>query len=319
MPSENKTSIEVIIMTGATGVGKSSLLYSLKDDLPIEIICADSRQIYQDMMIGAASPTAYEKNIFPHHFFNFLSPAKKYSAGEFASNVKKVVPEIKDRNNIPIIIGGTFFYIKSLLDGLAPEVPISEEVDSFVDHLALDVVYTKLFELDKKAALALDRQNSHRVRRALKYCLASGSSFSDALRTGGLWNIWDFHFYWIDMERKDLYEKINNRVKKMFRDGFIAEIQNLLKKGFSMKDPGFNTIGYKETLLHAEKKKIDLVYFSGEKLPEQADLEDEIARKTRHFAKRQLTWFRNERRLKKIDYFHSLSQISDKIKKIAAR
>ncbi|MDH4199520.1 MAG: tRNA (adenosine(37)-N6)-dimethylallyltransferase MiaA [Spirochaetia bacterium] len=298
----------VIVLTGPTGSGKSSALYGLPENMPIEIINADSRQIYKYMKIGTALPSSFELRRFPHHMFSFLEPSLPFSAGQFAAMSKNLILEIHGRQRIPVIIGGTFFYIRALWDGLIKPVAIAPAIEARVGALSLEEAYNLLQKTDPQRAKKIFMGDEYRVRRSLMICLAANAKISDLEKSGGIYDQYKFHSYYMDMDRKQLYERINQRVLKMFQEGLIAEIYELFEMGYSGKDPAMNSIGYKELL--SIKNKYNL---QSQTWPESVRGEaiSVISKATRNFAKRQLTWFRNENRLKKVDHAHAVSQLSE--------
>lgn len=298
----------IFILTGPTGVGKSQLLYSLPPELPLEIINADSRQVYRYMKIGTALPSEAEQKKFPHHLFSFLDPGESFSAGQFAKKCKELINGLLSKNKIPFIVGGTFFYIRALWDGLMDSVEISQEANERVKALCLEDAYLLLKQRDPKRAAEISSSDDYRIRRSLLINLSTGTTLSEFEKKGGIYSQYQFKAYYLDMDRALLYERINKRVENMFKEGLLEEFYALQDRGYGSEDPGLRSIGYQELFLI--QKKFGL---KNKEWPEQAQKEaiSVISQASRRFAKRQLTWFRNESRLKRIDHVHALSLISD--------
>ena len=297
----------VIVVTGPTGSGKSHIIYSLSKNYPVEIINADSRQIYRHMNIGTAMPDQNQMQHFPHHLFSFLDPSQPFSAGQYLHMCQKAIDEIHGRNRIPVIVGGTFFYIKSLWDGLIENIEIPEGIREYVLKLNKDNAYTLLTQRDPERAKKLFISDEHRVKRSLMLLLSTNRKISDLERSGGIYTKYTFHSFYIDMERSVLYNQINERVKIMFEKGLLEEVKKLCEMGYTISDPGLNAIGYKEILQIRDAYKLDLNTWS---TTLHSEVIEKISQATRNFAKRQLTWFRNEPRLKRIDPVRAISLLS---------
>lgn len=293
----------VIVITGATACGKSSLALELAKQFDLEIIGADSRQIYKGLIIGTASPTEADKKLIPHHLFNFLEPTKQFSAGLFIRACREIIEQVHSRGKTPLLVGGAFFYIKALWDGLLQEPETPDELKSEVFNLQLPEVLRQLKKFDQISFDKIQHQNDHRLRRALLISRAGNKPFSSYQPEGGLFNHYRFQNFYLARDREEIYQRINKRVRRMFREGLLDEVR-WLQDNYANTCPAMNTIGYKQFI----SKPVDEVTSLG-----LNEIETEIARLTRNFAKRQLTWFRNETRLKRIDYNMGISQISENI------
>lgn len=298
----------VIVLTGATGSGKSAFLYQHLQGQPLEVIGADARQIYRYMKIGTAMPSKDQLEMFPHHLFHFLEPSQKFSAGEFVKKTKALIPEIHQRKKIPIIIGGTFFYIKSLWDGLSQEPSISNEIKNYVESLTIAETRLQLKEKDVVSFQKISASDKYRLSRALMVSLSGEKPFSAYTLEGGIYHDYYFYSCYLQKPRKQLYADINLRTQNMFEEGLLDEVKELLKQGFNLKTAGIKSIGYKEIferITHLAKNdwaQEDYQTTMIEILQNLSQIEinqikDDIAQKTRNYAKRQLTWFRNEPRL----------------------
>ncbi|MCK5457396.1 MAG: tRNA (adenosine(37)-N6)-dimethylallyltransferase MiaA [Melioribacteraceae bacterium] len=297
----------VIVIVGATGSGKTSLSLKLAAKLNTEIISADSRQIYKILDIGTAKPLKEELNQIKHHFIDSLNPDEPFNVSKYEDASLKIIDELHQKDKIPIVVGGSGLYIKALVDGLFNEVDTDEEFRrKLIDErekFGNEYLYQKLIAVDKESANTMLPQNWKRVIRALEVFHLTGEP------------IWKFHAEHkrevdieflqngLQWERELLYQNINNRVDKMIFDGLVDEVKSILGKGYSSNLNSLNTVGYKEII----------AYLNGEcDLDRAVEL---IKRNTRHYAKRQMTWFRKDERIKwfEIDQEEDLEKIADSI------
>lgn len=266
-------------MVGATGIGKSALSLELAERFDAEIIGVDSRQVYKDFCIGTAQPDALSLKRVPHHLVNFLEPEKTFSAGAFCRAVKNLLTENPQKNFI--LVGGTGLYIQSLFLGLPKIPPVPEEIRNRLEILVEKEgpvsLYQKACVVDPELAETVEPNNTKRLVRILEVFEATGRKLSEFQkeREGGIGN---YPVFWLQRDREVLYDRINARVDQMMRDGWLEEIRELEKK-VPLAAPAWQSLGYRELL--------------GAKTPAQVQsvLED-VKRKTRNYAKRQLTWFR---------------------------
>jgi tRNA dimethylallyltransferase len=266
-------------MVGATGIGKSALSLELAERFDAEIIGVDSRQVYKDFCIGTAQPDALSLKRVPHHLVNFLEPEKTFSAGAFCRAVKNLLTENPQKNFI--LVGGTGLYIQSLFLGLPKIPPVPEEIRNRLEILVEKEgpvsLYQKACAVDPELAETVEPNNAKRLVRILEVFEATGRKLSEFQkeREGGIGN---YPVFWLQRDREVLYDRINARVDQMMRDGWLEEIREL-EKTVPLAAPAWQSLGYRELL--------------GAKTPAQVQsvLED-VKRKTRNYAKRQLTWFR---------------------------
>lgn len=298
----------VIVLTGPTGVGKTAVLESL-EAAPFEIVNCDSRQIYAKMEIGTDLPPASLQQRFPHHLYGWLDPSQKYSAGRFVKDAKNLIEKIHQRGKIPLLCGGTFFYVKALWDGIIEEPQIESEVLAKVEAMTNQEARARLQEVDPLGCQKIEANDVYRNKRALMVYLSAGRPISTFQRKGGLYTQFDFQSYYLDDHRDAIYQRINLRVQKMFEAGFLDEVQRLKQEGYNADSPGLRTIGYKEAL-KMERTHGEMEHWSEEIIN---NLIKEISQSTRRYAKRQLTWFRHEKRLKRIDHRHLFYQLSEEI------
>lgn len=266
-------------LTGATGIGKSQLSLSLAERFDAELIGMDSRQIYKGFVIGTAQPSACDRNRVRHHLVDFLSPMQSYSAGEFCRDVKQILEENPEKNFI--LVGGTGLYLQSLVLGL-PKIPkideaIRTQYERMAEEQGVDTLYKMALEIDPESVQKLEGYNVQKIIRILEVWKTTGEKLSELQknREGGIGEI---PVYWLNRSRENLYARINARVDKMMHDGWLQEIHELAKK-VPIEAPAWQSLGYRELLCAKSDSEI-------------AKILEEVKKKTRNYAKRQLTWFR---------------------------
>lgn len=268
---------KIIVITGPTGVGKTKLSVSLAKKLDAEIINADSMQIYKDLNIGTAKITEDEKEGIPHHLFDIKNVNEDYSIYDYQIDARNKIKDITSRNKRIIFVGGTGLYIKSALYDYKLN---KENINDNYDNLSCEELYNKLIKLDKN--IVIDKNNKRRLIRALNYYKENNKSISDN-KTNKL--LYDVIVIGLTTSRDRLYDIINSRVDKMIDNGLIKEVKYFYDKKIYTK-PLINGIGYKELYK----------YFDNEiSLEESIDL---IKKNSRHYAKRQYTFFNNQMNVK---------------------
>jgi len=280
---------KMIILTGPTAVGKTELSIRLAKEIGGEIISADSMQVYRGMDIGTAKITKEEMQGVPHHLIDCFEPDEEFNVAIFQELARKAAKEIADRGNIPILAGGTAFYIQALLYGI--DFNEEEHDDSFrnamyeiaVDEEGRKKLHSRLCEVDPEYADTVHYNNCKRVVRALEYHHYTGRKFSEYNEEQRKRKAeYDFCYFVLNDGREHLYERINKRVDVMVENGLLLEVQSLKEKGYAADLVSMQGVGYKEIIQ----------FLNGEiTLEESLEL---IKKNTRHFAKRQLTWFRKE-------------------------
>jgi tRNA dimethylallyltransferase len=279
-----------IVLVGPTGAGKTELSILIASEIPVEIVSADSRQIYKYMDIGTAKPSNQILSEIRHHFINILEPDQNYSAGQFGLQARAVIDEIFQGNRTPLIVGGSGLYIKALLNGFFEGDIRDEKIrNSLEKRLAREgsqTLYEELIKLDRAAAMKIHPNNSQRIIRALEVCLAANEKFSDLQRK----KLPKVNFrtlkFGINKPRAQLYEDINRRVDQMFNNGLVEEVKGLLGKGYKKSLNSLNSVGYKEVIDYLEGS-IDF-----------ETCVDLVKQNSRRYAKRQLTWFRADHGIK---------------------
>ncbi|MCU7817962.1 MAG: tRNA (adenosine(37)-N6)-dimethylallyltransferase MiaA [gamma proteobacterium symbiont of Lucinoma myriamae] len=278
-----------VFIMGPTASGKTDLAIELVKHYPFEIISVDSALIYKGMNIGTAKPTKEELAVAPHHLIDFLDPAQSYSTAAFRADALQAMEDIHARNKIPLLVGGTMLYHRSLLYGLS-ELPKADDLiraklqDEAEVHGA-EFMHQKLAAIDQQAAKKIHPNDPQRVQRALEVYEISGKSMTQLQQENLAEALpWDTYKIIIAPESRDLLrERIAIRFKQMIEQGFIEEVQGLFKRGdLDLSLPSMRAVGYRQVW----------EYLQGKMNKEQM-IERGITI-TRQFAKRQMTWLRRE-------------------------
>ena len=272
-----------MVLFGPTAVGKTALTEELFSK-GFEIINADSVQVYRYLDIASAKPEKELVEKIPHHLVDIRFPWEQYNSGDFCKDAERLIKEINERGNIPLITGGTAYYFKQLLYGPSstPESnpKTREEIQRTIDDIGLDKAYEMLMSLDMEAAKKIDKNDRYRISRALEVIKDTGrplSSFpvSDTLRE-------DIAFVIIGLkrEKKELEDRIRKRVDIMFDSGAVREMKTLLSMGADLSWPGMQGIGYREWFNAMESGEVNI-----------SIIKDMIIRSSIKYAKRQMTFF----------------------------
>ena len=275
-------------LVGATGIGKSNLSLALAEHYDAEIIGVDSRQVYRGFCIGTAQPDAASLARVKHHLVDFLDPMQSFSAGAFCAAVKGLLADNPQKNYI--LVGGTGLYLQSLMLGLPkiPAVPegVRRELEEFAQSQGADNLYKMAMEMDPELAQNVEPNNVQRLIRIVEVFKATGRRLSEYQkeREGGMGEL---PVFWLQRDRDTLYKRIDERVDQMMKDGWLEEAQEL-SKTVPLSAPAWQSLGYRE-LLQAQNAS------------EMAKVVEEVKKKTRNYAKRQLTWFRGQMNCTSID------------------
>lgn len=279
----------LIILTGPTAVGKTKASIGLAKAVDGEIISADSMQVYRHMDIGSAKIKPEEMEGIPHHLIDVLEPDDEFHVVKFQQLAKKAMREIWERGHIPIVTGGTGFYIQALLydidfDENEKEDACRKELEAYAKEHGAEALHEKLAFVDPASAEMIHPNNIKRVIRALEFYEQTGKRISEHNETQRQSESpYAFAYFVLTDDRAHLYERINRRVDQMIEEGLVNEVQALKDKGYTKQLVSMQGLGYKEIL----------DYLDGNCTLEEAIYT--IKRDTRHFAKRQLTWFKRER------------------------
>ncbi|MEN3026626.1 MAG: tRNA (adenosine(37)-N6)-dimethylallyltransferase MiaA [Chlorobiota bacterium] len=277
----------VLFLVGPTASGKTATILRLAEELPLEVISADSRQIYRYLDIGTAKPTVEERQRVPHYCVDIRNPDETYSAGEFAADALRLIPEIWARGKLPCIVGGSGFYVHAVYYGLFEQPPlpllreIRQQLQLRLEQEGREALYAELQRVDPVLAARYTDRNPRRLMRALEFYYATGIPLS---RAHQLYPPRErsFRALWVglQLDRRELYERINRRAEWMWYNGLVEETRSVLAMGYTLEAPGLNTHGYKECVEYLQGH-----LSAGEALKR-------MQHRTRQYAKRQLTWFR---------------------------
>jgi tRNA dimethylallyltransferase len=276
----------LLVLSGPTASGKTSLALSLARILPLEIVSADSLQVYRGMDIGTAKPSLEERREVPHHLIDVADPDEEYNAGRFVAEADAAIRGIRERGRFPLVAGGTGMYIRALLRGLDP-LPKDDAVRARLarrwEEEGGEALFSELRSVDPVSAAAVHPSDRVRVLRALEVAEIAGAPPSALKRRwDGAAATYRILFLSLSTDRERLYRRIDARVEGMFRKGLVDEVRGLLSKGYSPELKPMKALGYRHVVSHLH---------GGVPLPEAIA---EMKRDTRRYAKRQITWLRRE-------------------------
>jgi tRNA dimethylallyltransferase len=278
-----KTNRPLIAIVGPTGIGKSSLALYLADVLPVEVVSADSRQIYKGMDIGTAKVTPEEQARVPHHLIDILSPDEGFSLAQYQERAYRALAGITRRERLPLLVGGTGQYVRAVLQGwriprVPPDPELRAELYAEAEKQGAPALYQRLLDLDPDAAAFVDARNVRRVVRALEVCIKSGRPFSE--QRGSDPPPYNVLQVGLTMDREALYARVDARIESMIERGLVQEVQSLIEAGYSWSLPAMSSLGYIQLKGHLE---------GTESLAESVAA---IKRDTRRFIRQQYNWFR---------------------------
>jgi len=283
----------VIVITGPTCSGKSYLGLKFAQLINGEIISADSRQIYKRLNIGTAKPTSEELQKVKHHFIDILNPDEDYDANKFSIDAENVIDDIHKRKKTAIVTGGSGLYVKALIDGIVDSADKDEnlriELLAKKEKYGNEFLYNELLKVDPISAEKMLPQNWKRVIRALEVFNLTGKPIHHHHSSQNKNSKFSFYQIGLNWEREVLYTRIEERIDKMIEDGLVDEVMGILNDCYNKKLNSLNTVGYKEIISYLDKEIT---------LSRAIEL---IKRNTRRYAKRQLTWFRADERIKWFD------------------
>ena len=278
----------LVILTGPTAVGKTALSIQLAKDIGGEIISADSMQVYKGMDIGSAKIKTEEMQGVPHFLIDELQPDEEFHVVRFQQLAKKYLKQIWERGHIPVIVGGTGFYIQALLYDIdftenECDAVYRHELEQLAKEKGADYLHQKLADVDPKSAEDIHANNVKRVIRALEFYHETGQKISEHNEQERQKSSpYNFAYFVLNDDRSKLYQRIDQRIDIMLKDGLVEEVKALKEKGYTRDMVSMQGLGYKEILS----------YLDGEYSLEEAIYI--LKRDTRHFAKRQITWFKRE-------------------------
>lgn len=287
----------LIAIVGPTAVGKSKLALELAADFEVEIVNADSRQVYRYMDIGTNKPTAEEQNVVPHHLIDVVNPDGDFTLAGYLHGAYEAIADIQQRGKLPLLVGGSGLYVWSLIEGWRiPEVPpdreLRQELETTAEEQGSDILYHRLREIDPAGAAKIDPRNTRRIIRALEIYHSSGQPPSRVRRKQAP----DFStlIIGLTMERSELYRGIDRRVDRMMEKGLVKEVTGLMQRGYGLSLPSMSGIGYKQV---------------GDFLSGKMGLSEAVEKikyETHRLARRQYAWFRPaDTRINWLDAAHS--------------
>lgn len=282
---------KMIVLTGPTAVGKTALSIALAKEIGGEIISADSMQVYRYMDIGSAKISKEEMHGVPHHLIDVLDPSEEFHVYRFQQMAKEAVKEIYQNGHIPIVAGGTGFYIQALLYDIdfsteEDHTALRAELEKTAAEKGSAYLHEQLKEIDPVSAQEIHPNNQKRIIRALEFYRLNGAKISDHNQMQRQKEAaYDFRYFVLNDDRARLYQRIEERVDEMLEKGLLNEVKRLKEMGYQRDLVSMQGLGYKELLSHlaGECTLDEAIYL--------------IKRNTRRFAKRQLTWFRRERNI----------------------
>ncbi|MEO6347472.1 MAG: tRNA (adenosine(37)-N6)-dimethylallyltransferase MiaA [Aquaticitalea sp.] len=298
---KNKILISIV---GPTAIGKTALSIQLANHFKTEIISADSRQFYKEMLIGTAAPTATELSSAKHHFIHHKSVEEEYNVGAFERDAIRLLEELFSTKDLVIMVGGSGLYVNAVINGLNNFPEINPKIRAFLNkqftEKGLVHLQRELKHLDPVTYNSISIDNPHRVIRALEVCIGTGRTYASFLNTEKEQRKFKSITIGLTAERSVIYERINHRVDKMMEKGLLEEVKSLLPKQHLN---ALNSVGYKELFNYLNDEwTLDFAI-------------SEIKKNSRRFAKRQLTWFRKIEGISWFDYESEMKIIIDTIEK----
>ncbi len=311
IPNIQKKKKKVIVISGPTAVGKSALAMHLAQEIDGEIISADSMQVYRGMDIGTAKPSHKERELIPHHLIDIRNVTEIFNVVDFYYEARHCCQLIHEREKVPIIVGGSGFYIHSLLYGPPsgpPSVPeLRKKLEEEFDKLGSDALYERLTQLDSQYASTITRNDKQKIVRALEIIQLTGKKVSKLSWKGRRKpQNFDFHCWFLHRPKNNLYHRIEKRCDRMLEEGLIQEVINLEKQGIMENTSASQAIGYRQVLDYLKTKCTEEDY---------KRFVDVFKQASRNYAKRQFTWFRKEPMFNWIDMdLHDPEVVMDIIK-----
>jgi len=283
-----KTKPIVYVIGGPTASGKSNLAVELAKKINGEIISADSMQIYKDMDIGTAKISVEEMQGIQHYMLDFVSPEERYSVSDYKKAAEIAIEKILEKGKTPIIVGGTGLYIDSLIYGIEfqdeeIDTEYREKLNKIAEEQGLENLYNQAVEIDPEAMQKISPNDKKRIIRVLEIYHKTGKTKTEIEKESRKNEVkYDYKVFAITMDREKLYSRIEKRVDKMIEQGLIQEVQSVLKE-YSCFPTAMQGLGYKEVVEYLENKIT------------KEEMIEKIKKETRHYAKRQLTWFRKNK------------------------
>jgi len=286
---------KLIVILGPTGSGKTGLAVKLAKKFNGEIVSADSRQVYKGMDIGTAKPSKKEKRLVPHHLIDLIKPNQTFNAAVYKKLALKVIEDIESRDKIPFLVGGTGLYIKSIIDNINfPAVPAQKKIRKRMEKKTENELFKIYKKLDPDGAKFIDKNNKRRLIRAIEVCQVTKKPFWKQREKGQ--TLFNTLIIGIKLPEKELERRIKIRIEKMFKLGLEKEVKKLVKR-YGWKISPLQTIGYQEWHEYFNKK-------TG-----RNEIKKQVILHTLQFSKRQMTWFKKDKRIKWIKNYKSAEKL----------
>ncbi len=280
----------IIMIAGPTASGKTQLSLDLAGVLDAEIVSADSAQVYRGMNIGTAKATPKERAQFPHHMIDICDIDEPYNVAAFHTSCQEAFKQIYSRESVPIVVGGSGFYVHTLLYGPPTAPPSQPDVRDMLDtqmrEMGPEVLYERLQILDPVYAATISERDRHKIVRALEIIALTDCKVSDFPKPSSEPDQeYDFRCWFVYYPRETLYKRIEERCEEMLKNGFLEEVKDLDRKGIRINSSASQAIGYRQALQYLESPKTDADYLA---------FISDFKKASRQYAKRQFTWFRKE-------------------------
>ncbi|MDR1616042.1 MAG: tRNA (adenosine(37)-N6)-dimethylallyltransferase MiaA [Syntrophomonadaceae bacterium] len=288
--------LKLLAVVGPTATGKSYLAVDIAEKLNGEIISCDSMQIYKGLDIGSGKLTPEERKNVLHHMLDIADIGENYSVAQFAEAARQLIEEINSRGKIPVLAGGTGLYYQAVVDNyeffsLEKKKDVRHKWEKIISDKGLDDVYAELLKTDPDYASKISAKDKKRIVRALEVYELTGKPFSKQRKKTDM--NYDLLAIGLNAERRELYERINRRVDRMLEQGLLDEVLALMERGYDLENNAMHALGYKQALYYCKGL---------------AGYEETVAavkKETRNYAKRQLTWFKKDKRIQWINVDNS--------------
>ena len=300
--------LPVVCLMGPTASGKTALACELYETGKFELVSVDSALVFKDMNIGTAKPTAAELEQYPHHLVSIIDPTEVYSAAQFVEEASQLINKIHAKDKIPLLVGGTMLYFRSLIMGMADNLPaadatIRQQIEQDAQAHGWDFIHAQLQQVDPKAAIRFNPTDRQRVLRALEVYRLTGRSISDLHdeQKNQLNPSYKFELYALMPDRALLHQNIEKRLEDMWRIGFLDEVVTLRKK-YQLHGnlPSMRAVGYRQAW--------DFLESTGQTTQELQDMQQKALFATRQLAKRQYTWLRSLRELHVFNIYNTVNE-----------
>ncbi len=280
----------LLVVVGPTAVGKTRVSIELAERIGGEIVSADSRQVYRFMDIGTAKPAPTDMRRIPHHMIDVVNPDEEYTAADYSRGAHVAIKSIFEKGRIPIMVGGSGLYIRAVIDGMFPgpgsDIKIREKLEIDAEESGISSLYDRLCKVDPVASSRIHPNDKRRIIRALEIYEATGRPISSLQEEGKKKEPeYDTVMIGLNRPRKELYRRIQERVEEIFQHGFVDEVKGLLEKGYRENLISMEALGYREVIK----------FLNGEITLDLA--KRKVKQNTCHYARRQLIWFRKDKRI----------------------